>query len=185
MKRFGGCFEGPQSVCVLRFGSLRKAVAWQEPPAGSQNIQQSCRTSSKCSARAGARADVQHPEPQGSATQYLCPFHSPHSPDPASAPLPKIPLPKMVCLLNSACPLKSMLALQGNHPQVAVDYTVTSHLFLGVYELFYQFCPSSAETSSATVKLFLIPALCLLLFESSKTQMLMYKYMRMLYSSFV
>lgn len=52
-----------------------------------------------------------------------------------------------------------MFALQGNHPQAAVEYTVKSpHLFLSVYELFYLFCPSSAETSSTTIKLFLIPA---------------------------
>lgn len=78
-----------------------------------------------------------------------------------------------------------MFALQGNHPQASVEYTVKSpHLFLGVYELFYLLCPSSAETSSTTIKLFFIPALCLLLFESSKTQMLIYKYVTMLYSFF-
>lgn len=76
-----------------------------------------------------------------------------------------------------------MFALQGNHP---LEYTVKSpRLFLGVYELFYLFCPFSAETSSTTIKIFLIPALCLLLFESSKTQMLMYKYVTMLYSFFL
>lgn len=32
-KGFGGCLEGPQSVCILRFGSLRKVAAWQESPA--------------------------------------------------------------------------------------------------------------------------------------------------------
>lgn len=68
-----------------------------------------------------------------------------------------------------------MFALQGNHPQAAVECTVKSpHLFLGVYELFCLFCPSSAETPSTTIKLFLILALCLLLFGSAKTQMLMY-----------
>lgn len=78
-----------------------------------------------------------------------------------------------------------MFALQGNHPQAAVEYAVKSpHLFLGVYQLFYHFCPSSTETSSTTIKLFLIPALCLLLFDSAKTQMLMYKYITILYSFF-
>lgn len=90
------------SVCILRFGSLRKAAAWQGSPAGFTKHPAELQNQQQCSARAGAQADVQHPEPLGSATQCL-PLPLSHSPDPAPVPFAQNLFAQNDCLLSSAC----------------------------------------------------------------------------------
>lgn len=151
-----------------------------------QNSQQSCRASSNRNAGAGAQPDAWLPEPQDSAAQHPLsrrrPAAPPALPTARSWPLP--PPPKIVapndCLLCSAC-RQSMFALQGNHPQAAVEHAVEApHLFLGVYGPFYVSCPSSFSTHLLKHTALQQSCFCFLLFVSSclssRTQMPMYKY---------
>lgn len=117
-------------------------IAWQ-------NRQQSCRANSNHSAGADAQPDAQLPKPHGSAVQHPLSRHHPAAP-PTLPIVQTWPLPapsKIIaqsdCSLSSTC-RQSLFALQGNHPQAAIEHMVKApHLFLGVYGLFRLSCPSS------------------------------------------
>lgn len=174
-------------MCVLRLGSLRKAGAWQAPQIASAKQPAELQSEQQPQCREPMPSQMQLPKTQGSAAQHPLSRHRPAAP-PTLPTVQTCPLPtppKIVaqndCLLSSACG-QSMFALQGNQPQAAAEHTVKApHLSLGVCGLFYLSCPSSFSTHLLKHPALQESYFCVLLFVSSclssKTQMLIYKYM--------